>query len=199
MCVFPLQALESFTNEEAAEAAAAGSDSDVDVDLDDFGMEGWGQFGADDMVAQQDEVEQQQRSTKPAAKRRQQRAAADTDDDADADEIALLRDLSNEDDWGLESLTTPGLSTLDRQLRGGRRSLIDELTAAEEAELEAGSGSFSGSVQWGGTAGTTGIDMEEQEAMLMRYFRPDQVKRLMKEQQEVDASYSVLKVSRSVA
>lgn len=51
-------------------------------------------------------------------------------------------------------------------------------------------------MQWGGTAGTTGIDMEEQEAILTRYFRPDQVKKLMKEQLEVDESYSVLRVSR---
>lgn len=109
--------------------------------------------------------------------------------------MALLRDLSNEDDWGLESLTNPGISTLDRQLRGGRRSLIDELTAAEEGEDLTGDGGFSGSVQWGGTAGTTGIDMEEQEAILTRYFRPDQVKKLMKEQLEVDESYSVLRVS----
>lgn len=37
--------------------------------------------------------------------------------------------------------------------------------------------------------------MDEQEAVLTRYFRPDQVKRLMKEQQEVDDSYAVLRVS----
>lgn len=94
------------------------------------------------------------------------------DDDAEA-ELALLRDLSNEDDWGLEALTNPGVSTLDRQLRGGRRSLIDELTAAEEGEEDVlgDSSGFSGNVQWGGTAGTTGIDMEEQEAILTRYFR----------------------------
>lgn len=93
-------------------------------------------------------------------------------DDAEA-ELALLRDLSNEDDWGLEALTNPGVSTLDRQLRGGRRSLIDELTAAEEGEedVPGDSSGFSGNVQWGGTAGTTGIDMEEQEAILTRYFR----------------------------
>jgi hypothetical protein len=109
-------------------------------------------------------------------------------------ELALLRDLSNEDDWGLESLATPGLSSLDRQMGRGRRSLIDELTAAEEAARLGADTGFTGSVQWGGTAGTTGIDMEEQEAILTRYFKADQVKRLMQEQQEVDASYSVLRV-----
>lgn len=90
----------------------------------------------------------------------------------------------------------PGASTLGRQLLGGRRSLVDELTAAEEGEdLTDDSSSFASSVRWGGTAGTTGIDMEEQEAILTRYFRPDQVKKLMKEQQEVDENYSVLRVS----
>jgi hypothetical protein len=107
-------------------------------------------------------------------------------------ELALLRDLSNEDDWGLESLTTPGLSNL--QMGRGRRSLIDELTEAEEAARLGADTGFTGSVQWGGTAGTTGIDMEEQEAILTRYFKADQVKKLMQEQQEVDASYSVLRV-----
>jgi len=116
------------------------------------------------------------------------------DDDDDEAEMALLRDLSNEDDWGLEALTTPARSTFDRQQRIGRRSLVDELTAAEEEELEGSGNAFNGSVRWGGTAGTTGIDMEEQEAVLTRYFRPDQVKKLMKEQQEVDESYSVLRV-----
>lgn len=78
--------------------------------------------------------------------------------------------------------------------------MVDELTAAEEGEeLGQGGSSFAGSVQWGGTAGTTGIDMEEQEAILTRYFRPDQVKKLMKEQQEVDESYSVLRVRVGVA
>lgn len=121
------------------------------------------------------------------------------DDEDEAAELALLRDLGNEDDWGLEALTNPGASTLGRTLRPGRRSLIDELTAAEEGEeflgADGSGGGFSGNVQWGGTAGTTGIDMEEQEAILTRYFRPDQVKKLMKEQQEVDESYSVLRVS----
>jgi hypothetical protein len=50
-------------------------------------------------------------------------------------------------------------------------------------------------VQWGGSAGFTGIDLEEQEAMLQRYFKPQDVQKLMKDQKEIDASYSELRVS----
>lgn len=108
-------------------------------------------------------------------------------------------DLSNEDDWGLEALNPRSSSLLQqRQRSGGRRSLLDEL-AAEELEADGfEEGSLAGSsasVQWGGSAGTTGIDLDEQEQILQRYFRPDQVKKLMKDQVEIDASYSELKVS----
>lgn len=47
---------------------------------------------------------------------------------------------------------------------------------------------------WGGTGGVTGLDLEEQEDLLRRYFRPAQVARLMQQQREVDRDYSTLKV-----
>jgi hypothetical protein len=82
-------------------------------------------------------------------------AAADADAQAEED-LALLRDLSNEDDWGLDALTAPGFSSgAGRQ--PGRRSLIDELTAAaEEGGAGLGASGSGANVQWGGTAGTTG-------------------------------------------
>jgi hypothetical protein len=47
---------------------------------------------------------------------------------------------------------------------------------------------------WGGTGGVTGIDLEEQEALLQRYFRPDKVKKLMKDQRIIDDQYRDMKV-----
>lgn len=96
------------------------------------------------------------------------------DEDDDALEASLIADMSNEDDWGLESLMNPAISS-----RRGRRSLLDELSQQEAAADGFEEGSLAaenvGSVQWGGSAGTTGIDLEEQEELLRRYFKPDQV------------------------
>ena len=47
---------------------------------------------------------------------------------------------------------------------------------------------------WGGTGGVTGIDLEEQEALLQRYFRPDKVKKLMKDQRIINDEYRDMKV-----
>lgn len=95
-------------------------------------------------------------------------------EDDDALEASLIADLSHEDDWGLESLMTPATSSLR-----SRRSLLDELSQQEAAADGFAEGSLAagnaGSVQWGGSAGTTGIDLEEQEELLRRYFKPDQV------------------------
>ena len=52
-----------------------------------------------------------------------QAAAAAAEAEAEAD-LALLRDMSNEDDWGLEALTTPGLSTLGRQVMTHRTGTV---------------------------------------------------------------------------
>jgi hypothetical protein len=108
--------------------------------------------------------------------------------------------MGNEDDWGLEGLIPRGSSAAARQQqRRGRRSLLDELEAEESAAdgFEEGSlaASNNASVQWGGSAGFTGIDLEEQEDMLRRYFKPQEVQKLMKDQQEIESSYSELRVS----
>lgn len=100
---------------------------------------------------------------------------ASSDDEADELEASLLADMSNEDDWGLESLMNPATAS-----RRGRRSLLSELSEQDAAKDGFEEGSLAaenaGSVQWGGSAGTTGIDLEEQEELLRRYFRPDQVR-----------------------
>jgi hypothetical protein len=125
-------------------------------------------------------------------------------DDGDEEDLdaSLLADMGNEDDWGLESFMPRGSSSAaQQQRRRGRRSLLDELEDEEAAAdgFEEGSlaASNSTSVQWGGSAGFTGIDLEEQEEMLQRYFKPQEVQKLMKDQQEIDASYSELRVSCS--
>lgn len=104
-----------------------------------------------------------------------QASSSEFDDDNDAVEASLLADLSNEDDWGLECLINPAVTSISRR----QRSLVDQLSQQESANDGFEEGSLaaenSGSVRWGGSAGTTGIDMEEQEELLRRYFRPDQV------------------------
>lgn len=155
------------------------------MDFDEFGESGWGAFGGDaEQQAVDDEGDDDGTSSFAAAG-----AGAAAEDASGAASMALLRELSNEDDWALDGLARGAGSS------GGRRSLIDEMIAAEEAgDGVGGSGAGGATVQWGGSGGVTGIDLEEQEALLTRYFRPDQVKKLMKEQVEVDESYSELRV-----
>jgi len=112
----------------------------------------------------------------------------------------LIRDLSNEDDWGLEGLPSGPAGYISSRQRPGGHSLLEELTAAEEEELGHAEGTLaatsSSSVQWGGSGGATGLDLEEQEAVLRRYFKPQQVKKLLQDQVEVDASYSEFRVRK---
>jgi hypothetical protein len=122
-------------------------------------------------------------------------------DESDEDlTTTLIRDLSNEDDWGLEGLPSGPAGYISSRQRPGGRSLLDELTAAEEEELGHAEGTLaatsSSSVQWGGSGGATGLDLEEQEAVLRRYFKPQQVKKLLQDQVEVDASYSEFRVRK---
>jgi hypothetical protein len=131
------------------------------------------------------------------------RAADDNEEDLEA---SLIADMGNEDDWGLEGLIPRGSSSsaaARQQQRRDRRSLLDELEAEESAAdgFEEGSlaASNNASVQWGGSAGFTGIDLEEQEDMLRRYFKPQEVQKLMKDQQEIESSYSELRVSAVVS
>lgn len=121
-------------------------------------------------------------------------------------EAALISDLSNEDDWGLDGLTSGPTGYVSGSISSGsgssqRRSLLQELEAEEAAQDMFAEGSLASlnslSVQWGGSAGATGLDLEEQEEMLRRYFKPSQVKKLLKEQVEVDAAYSEFRVSGS--
>lgn len=106
--------------------------------------------------------------------------------------MRLLKDLANEDDWALDDVAIAAASGRRR------RSLLAE-TAAEAAEAEArmaagGPGAASEFITWGGSAGATGLDLEEQEAVLSRYFRPHEVKRYMQVQREVDANNAAMRV-----
>lgn len=56
----------------------------------------------------------------------------------EATQLALLQDAAGEDDWGLEGLEGRGSGGGPGGRR--RRSLVDELTEAEEAALEDGLG-----------------------------------------------------------
>lgn len=60
-----MQELESFTDESDTAAAAGASD---DVDFDDFGMSGWGQFGAEEAAEERPAAKQTGRSRQAAAK-----------------------------------------------------------------------------------------------------------------------------------
>uniref|UniRef100_A0A383VWY2 Uncharacterized protein n=1 Tax=Tetradesmus obliquus TaxID=3088 RepID=A0A383VWY2_TETOB len=134
-----------------------------------------------------------------ARSRRQGRSRAADDEEEEDLDASLIADMGNEDDWGLDGLL-PGSSSSSaarQQQRRGRRSLLDELEDEEAAAdgFEEGSlaASNSTSVQWGGSAGFTGIDLEEQEDMLRRYFKPQEVQKLMKDQKEIEASLSELR------
>lgn len=64
--------------------------------------------------------------------------------------MALLADLAGDDDWGLEEL-------------GSRRGLLDDLAARSgRGTGGATEDRLGGSVQWGGSHGASGIDMDEQ-------------------------------------
>jgi hypothetical protein len=93
---------------------------------------------------------------------------------------ALLADLSQEDEWGLSEI-------------GARRSVLADMDGrgrdARVSEARAG-----GSVQWGGTLGVSGVDEDETEALLSRFFKPNKVKALMVQQREALAAAVELKV-----
>lgn len=60
-----MQELDSFTDESDDAAAAGNSDA---IDLDDFGMSGWGQFGAEEAAEEWPAARQTRRSQQAAAK-----------------------------------------------------------------------------------------------------------------------------------
>eukprot|EP00879_Flechtneria_rotunda_P011571 GHRR01012086.1.p1 GENE.GHRR01012086.1~~GHRR01012086.1.p1 ORF type:complete len:507 (+),score=153.42 GHRR01012086.1:580-2100(+) len=151
---------------------------------DAFGLSGWDQFN--DFHEEQDREEDEvQLTTQQQQRGLQLPTKGESDDDM---EVLLLQDLGNEDDWGLEGLVRNSASK--RQ----HKSLVNQLVAreyeADGLDQDSLAASSSTSVQWGGSAGTTGIDLEEQEELLRRYFTPDKVKKLIKDQIEIDASYS---------
>lgn len=75
------------------------------------------------------------------------------------------------------------------------RSLLESIEAdAGQADDVGDMLSGSSSVQWGGHAGATGLDMEEQEELLKRFFKPDRVQKIMKQQLEIDDNYADMKV-----
>ena len=108
---------------------------------------------------------------------------------AETDEVRLLRDITNEDDWGLDALAPEAAR---------RPSLLSQIAREQrdrEAEgFDAGPGPGGDVVTWGGSGGATGIDLEEQEELLSRFFRPHEVKRYMAFQREIDDNYAAMRV-----
>jgi hypothetical protein len=105
--------------------------------------------------------------------------------------MALLRDLAGEDDWGLDALDKRG----GRGGASSRASLLSQATREAQEREEVGSFTPGGEVmEWGGTGGATGIDLEEQEEVLSRFFRPHEVKRFMAVQREIDANAAAMRV-----
>jgi hypothetical protein len=112
---------------------------------------------------------------------------------SESDEVRLLKEFANDDDWGLDGLPADG-----RGSRPRRTSLLAEIARQQRESEDAGDGAAGAgeSMMWGGSGGATGIDMEEQEEVLSRFFRPHEVKRYMAIQKEIDENYAAMKVSR---
>lgn len=49
-------------------------------------------------------------------------------------------------------------------------------------------------VVWGGTGGVTGLDLEEQAAVLARYFQPSEASKLLAQQRSADAEHAELRL-----
>lgn len=99
----------------------------------------------------------------------------------------MLRDIANDDDWGLDGL--------EGAAGGARRPSMLAEAMRERREREEGdwSASAGDAIAWGGSGGATGIDLEEQEAVLSRFFRPHEVQRYMRAQREVDENYAAMR------
>lgn len=166
------------------------AEEELEPSLEDFAQFGWEQFGDDDDDVDNDDVDDGAFDPRRAAaagvgkrgKRRSKQgrlggAARQTDDEMEARDSAMLRDMTNEDDWGLEEV-------------GGRGSVYQSLVSGSDRRMEH-------DVQWGGSAAATGIDFEEQEVLLSKFFKPHQVKEYMKQQHEVEDFYADMRRQRS--
>jgi 16S rRNA (guanine(966)-N(2))-methyltransferase RsmD len=76
----------------------------------------------------------------------------------------------------------------DNSLRHRRRNNddIDELDEEGRANGP--------TVVWGGTGGVTGLDLEEQAAVLARYFQPSEASKLLAQQRAADADHAELRL-----
>ena len=72
--------------------------------------------------------------------------------------------------------------------RGRRRN------NAETDELDEEGRANGPTVVWGGTGGVTGLDIEEQAAVLARYFQPSEASKLLAQQRAADAEHSELRL-----
>jgi 16S rRNA (guanine(966)-N(2))-methyltransferase RsmD len=74
--------------------------------------------------------------------------------------------------------------------RRGRRSLFNtNLDDLDEEGRQNGP-----TVVWGGTGGVTGLDLEEQAAVLARYFQPSEASKLLAQQRAADAEHAELRL-----
>ncbi|KAF5837591.1 hypothetical protein DUNSADRAFT_4162 [Dunaliella salina] len=108
-----------------------------------------------------------------------------------------------EDDWGLEEITDRRSQSLMEQLgvvkpRKQSKSEEEVPSTADSSGGPQGEGTIGddvGMVQWGGSGGFgSGVDLDEQEAILRRLFKPHKVKELMSHQRAaIDASLNLKK------
>ncbi|GBF95605.1 hypothetical protein Rsub_08587 [Raphidocelis subcapitata] len=159
--------------QDAAALDDAGADDGSGAD-DSFGANGWDQFAFADGAEE---------------------GGGDDGGDvkpSESDDMALLRDLAGEDDWGLDALDDGGAHGAGSSRR--RPSLLSQATReAREREEAAGSTPGGDAMAWGGSGGATGIDLEEQEEVLSRFFRPHEVQRFMAVQREIDANAAAMR------
>uniref|UniRef100_A0A7S3R0U7 Uncharacterized protein n=1 Tax=Dunaliella tertiolecta TaxID=3047 RepID=A0A7S3R0U7_DUNTE len=104
-----------------------------------------------------------------------------------------------EEDWGLEEITDRRSQSLMEQLGvvKPRKKSKPEVEGADSSGPQGGGtiGDDVGVVQWGGSgASGSGVDLDEQEAILRRLFKPHKVKELMSHQRAaIDASLDLKK------
>jgi 16S rRNA (guanine(966)-N(2))-methyltransferase RsmD len=79
----------------------------------------------------------------------------------------------------------------DEDDQGRRRS---RNLNADEEELDEEGRANGPTVVWGGTGGVTGLDLEEQAAVLARYFQPSEASKLLAQQRAADAEHSELRL-----
>jgi len=106
---------------------------------------------------------------------------------------AFYRDDEEDDEDGAGG--NGGAAGADEYDPSGRRRRRRANTGNDEDELDDDEGRAKGpAVVWGGTGGVTGLDLEEQAAVLARYFQPSEASKLLAQQRSADAEHAELRL-----